>query len=222
MATQPVPSIVNAPRWPFDVARIGDELAARDEALGALIARVGPFTLVPRETESTFEALARSIVYQQLSGKAATTIWNRFVGLHPEKSLSPMALLELTEAVVRGAGISGSKQRALRDLAERCSRAEIPTLSELHGMPEETIIERLTTVRGIGRWSVEMLLIFRLARPDVLPVTDLGIRKGFMQTFGMKSLPAERTLLRRAERWRPYRSVASWYLWRALDTPVVI
>ena len=208
--------------WPFDPHSATRALAAADPRLAVVIDAIGEFSLVPRETQSTFEALARSIVYQQLSGKAATTIWNRLVAAHAGESMSPRGLLALGESDIRGVGISGAKQRALRDLAERSERGEIPTLEALHTMPDEVIIETLTKVRGIGRWSVEMLLIFRLARPDVLPVTDLGIRKGFQKTFGMRALPSERTLMRRGERWRPYRSVASWYLWRSLEAPVVI
>ncbi len=212
----------SATAWPFDPREATRTLAKADPMLGVLIANIGEFALVPRDTPSTFEALARSIVYQQLSGKAATTIWNRLVAVQPAQQLSPEGLLTLAESDIRGVGISSAKQRALRDLAERCEKREIPTLAGLQAMDEEAIVETLTRVRGIGRWSVEMLLIFRLARPDVLPVTDLGIRKGFQKTFGMRALPSERTLVRRGERWRPFRSVASWYLWRSLDMPVVI
>lgn len=208
--------------WSFDTRAVVRQLSKSDPELGALMANVGPFTLVPQATSSTFEALSRSIVYQQLSGKAATTIYGRLVAAHPKQKLAPAALLALPDDVIRAAGISGAKLRALRDLAERCQRREVPTFDELRAMEEEAIVDVLTKVRGIGRWSVEMLLIFRLARPDVLPVTDLGVRKGFQKAFGMKSLPSERTLLRRGERWRPYRTVATWYLWRALDTPIVL
>lgn len=208
--------------WPFDPEAASRDLAARDPELGVLIERVGPFSLEPKPTRSTFEALARSIVFQQLSGKAASTIWGRFEAAHPRGRPTPEALLALPESALRAAGLSGAKARAVRDLAERATRGEVPSPARLRDMDEEAIVESLTRVRGIGRWSVEMLLIFRLARPDVLPVTDLGIRKGFQRTFGMRALPAERTLLRRGERWRPYRTVASWYLWRALDVPVVL
>ncbi len=208
--------------WPFDARAAVRTLSDSDPQLGALIARVGEFSLTPQPTTSTFEALARSIVFQQLSGKAASTIYGRLIAAHPRGRLSPAGLLALSEGDIRGAGISGPKMRSLRDLAERCQRREVPSFEALRAMDEEAIIESLTRVRGIGRWSVEMLLMFRLARPDVLPVTDLGIRKGFMKTFGMKSLPSERTLRRRGERWRPFRTVASWYLWRSLEAPIVI
>lgn len=217
--------------WPFDRTLVTRSLADADPQLGALIARIGDFTLEPKETHSTFEALARSIVYQQLSGKAASTIWNRLVTAHvaaadgdraEKEVLSADGLLALSDTELRLVGLSGGKQRALRDLAERWQGGQVPTFSDLRTMDDEAIVASLTRVRGIGRWSVEMLLIFRMARPDVFPVTDLGIRKGFQKTFGMKALPAERTLRRRGERWRPYRSVASWYLWRSLDAPVVI
>lgn len=208
--------------WPFEPGEATRALTLADAELGELIARVGPFSLEPKPTRSTFEALARSIVFQQLSGKAASTIWGRVEAAHPQGRLAPEALLALSDATLRSAGLSGAKLRALRDLATRTVGGEIPTPAKLRTMDEEAIVETLTRVRGIGRWSVEMMLIFRLARPDVLPVTDLGIRKGFQRTFGMRTLPAERTLTRRGERWRPYRTVASWYLWRALDVPVVL
>jgi 3-methyladenine DNA glycosylase/8-oxoguanine DNA glycosylase len=189
------------------------------------IAKIGPFRLMLKATEGTFAALAESIVYQQLSGKAAATIFGRVRALYPKGRLDPMRVLATSDEALRGAGLSRAKLESLRDLALRTSTGAIPTLAELAAMDDEAIVERLTAVRGIGRWTVEMLLIFRLGRPDVLPLADYGIKKGFAQVFTRRraeapALPTPVELARRGERWRPFRSVASWYLWRALDTPL--
>jgi DNA-3-methyladenine glycosylase II len=193
-------------------------LAQADPRLGELMERAGPFTMRPLPTQSLFAALARSIVYQQLSGKAASTILSRTVQLFaPRRFPTPRDLLEAPTERLRAAGLSAAKTAALKDLSARTLDGTVPSLAQIRRMDEEAIIERLTEVRGIGRWTVEMLLIFRLGRPDVLPLTDLGVRKGFGVTFRRGSRPDPAVMLRRAERWRPYRSVASWYLWRALE-----
>jgi len=195
-------------------------LAAADSRLGELIERAGPFTMRPRPTQSLFAALARSIVYQQLSGRAAETILGRVVvaiGRRPFPA--PRDLLEISPERLRQAGLSAAKTASLKDLAAHTLAGSIPSLARIRGMDEEEIVESLTAVRGIGRWTVEMLLIFRLGRPDVLPISDLGVRKGFGRWFRRGKLPQPGALIRRAERWRPYRSVASWYLWRALEVP---
>jgi 3-methyladenine DNA glycosylase/8-oxoguanine DNA glycosylase len=193
-------------------------LAEADPALSALMARVGAFTMRPEPTQSLFAALMRSIVYQQLTGKAAATILKRVTRLFaPRRFPAPRDLLRIDPQRLREAGLSTAKTAAVRDLAARTIDGTVPSLARIRRMDDEEIIERLTTVRGIGRWTVEMLLIFRLGRPDVLPLTDLGIRKGFALTFRKRHLPDAQVLLRRAERWRPYRSVASWYLWRAVE-----
>lgn len=204
----------------YDPGQAMAALAAADPAMAALMQRAGPFTLEPETPLSPFQALLRSIVYQQLSGRAAATILGRVLALLPDDRHGPEGLLALPEEALRGAGLSRAKTAAVRDLAERTLDGTVPTLDALHGLDDETIVERLTTVRGVGRWTVEMLLIFRLGRPDVLPATDLGVRKGFWLTYGGAALPAPRALLDHGERWRPYRSVASWYLWRAVDTPL--
>lgn len=192
-------------------------LAEADPALGALIARV-PFSLRPRSTQSLFAALARAIVYQQLSGQAAATILGRVTALFaPKRFPTPADLLAMPAERLRAAGLSTAKTAALRDLAVRTLDGTVPSMSRVQRMTDEEIVAQLTQVRGIGRWTVEMLLIFRLGRPDVLPLGDLGVRKGFGVTYGMRRLPAPVTVSRRAERWRPYRSVASWYMWRALE-----
>jgi 3-methyladenine DNA glycosylase/8-oxoguanine DNA glycosylase len=170
---------------------------------------------------SPFAALAESIMHQQITGKAAATIVRRFKEKLAVGGAFPMpeAVLSASEETLRSVGLSGSKARAMRDLAEKTLDGTLPSLEALLEMEEEPIAERLTQIRGIGLWSVHMLLIFRLGRPDVLPATDYGIRKGFMRAFRGKELPSPKDIERRAEKWRPYRSVASWYLWRALELP---
>jgi 3-methyladenine DNA glycosylase/8-oxoguanine DNA glycosylase len=193
-------------------------VAEADPVMAGLMARVGEFTLRPLPTQSLFTALLRSIVYQQLTGKAAATILGRVHCLFtPRRSLTPRDLLLIPTERLREAGLSAAKTAALRDLAERTLDGTVPSMARIRRMDDEEIIERLTMVRGIGRWTVEMLLIFRLGRPDVLPVTDLGVRKGFELMFRRGRLPDAAEMTRRAKRWRPYRSVASWYLWRALE-----
>jgi DNA-3-methyladenine glycosylase II len=196
-----------------------------------LIARAGPFTLKLASAQSPFEALLESIVYQQLHGKAAAAIHAKLIasfhpvagpGVHP----SPQHLLECPNEQLRAAGLSHNKALAVRDLAAKTIDGTVPTLAKIRRMPDEAIIEHLTQVRGIGRWTVEMFLIFRLGRPDILPTNDYGVRKGFALTFGKlkpsdkvtpSDLPKPAEMEDRAKRWRPWRSVASWYLWRACD-----
>jgi 3-methyladenine DNA glycosylase/8-oxoguanine DNA glycosylase len=193
-------------------------LVQADPMLGALIARVGPCLLQPRRSHSLFTAVTRAIVYQQLSGNAAATILGRVKAIYaPKRFPTPRDILATPPERLRAAGLSAAKTAALRDLAERSLDGTVPTMRRVRLMDNEEIITRLMQVRGVGRWTAEMLLLFRLGRGDVLPVSDLGIRKGFALTFGSRRLPAAITIERRAERWRPYRSVACWYLWRALE-----
>jgi DNA-3-methyladenine glycosylase II len=193
-------------------------LSDADPAMGELIARVGEFTMRPEPAHSLFQVLVRSIVYQQLTGRAAAAILARVTRLFaPKRFPSPGDLLEIPPERLREAGLSTAKTAALRDLAARTLDGTVPSLPLVRRMPDEEIIERLTAVRGVGRWTVEMLLIFKLGRPDVLPVGDLGVQKGFALTFRKRKLPLPAVMHRRANRWRPYRSVASWYLWRALE-----
>ena len=223
-------SLFDAPagarRLSFDPAAAVRALGASDPVLAKHIAKIGPFRLQLKETEGTFAALAESVVYQQLSGRAAATIFGRVRALYGNGPLDPRRLLASKDELLRGAGLSAAKLASLRDLATKTLEGSIPTLPELDRMEDEHIVERLTAVRGIGRWTVEMLLIFRLGRPDVLPVADYAIKKGFARLFkkektrtkyGPDELPTVAALTARAERWRPFRSVASWYLWRALD-----
>jgi DNA-3-methyladenine glycosylase II len=210
----------------YDAARACTELAAADPKLGQLIQRAGPFTLKLKSQHSPFEALLESIIYQQLHGKAAAAILKRLLTSFGELHPAPEHLLQAPEDQLRAAGLSASKTKALRDLAAKTLDGTVPTLAQIRRMPDHEIVERLTQVRGIGTWTVQMLLIFRLGRPDVLPVTDYGVRKGFALTFLRlpKSKPFDASMLatfdqieRRGEKWRPWRSVASWYLWRACD-----
>jgi 3-methyladenine DNA glycosylase/8-oxoguanine DNA glycosylase len=199
----------------YDPAEAAAALSAADPVLGAWIARYGACELAPRGME-TFPYLLRAITYQQLSGKAAATIHGRVLALTGDPS-TPEALLSLPDEALRGAGLSRNKLAAARDLAEKTQAGLIPPLDALHGLADEELVERLTAVRGVGPWTVEMLLIFNLGRPDVLPVTDLGVQKGFSILYGGDGLPSPAMLREHGERWRPWRSVASWYLWRAVD-----
>jgi len=204
---------------PYDVDHARRHLEAQDRRLGKLIQKVGPFTMQLMETADVFQALARSIVYQQLNGRAAATIFGRVQDAMPGALLTPENVQGATDEVLRAAGLSANKLRALRDLTEKTLGGHVPALPHLHTMEDDAIVERLTVVRGIGRWTVEMLLIFRLGRPDVLPVDDYGVRKGFARILGKKELPTPKELLAYGEKWRPFRSVASWYLWRAAEAP---
>jgi DNA-3-methyladenine glycosylase II len=223
-----------SPRAPrYDSAIAIAQLSAADPKLGRLIERAGPFTMRVSSGLSPFEALVESIIYQQLHGKAAATIHKRMLesfeeiagtGVHP----SAQHLLDCPNEQLRAAGLSKNKMLALRDLAAKTIDGTVPTLPRIRRMSDEEIIEHLTQVRGIGRWTVEMLLIFRLGRPNVFPVTDYGVRKGFALTFqGLKptkkvepsDLPDAETMHRRGKKWAPWRSVATWYMWRACDLP---
>jgi 3-methyladenine DNA glycosylase/8-oxoguanine DNA glycosylase len=203
----------------FDPRVAIEHVRASDAALARVIDAVGPFALELQKTPSLFGALAEAIVYQQLTGKAAATIFGRVCALFPDARHGPTAenILRVSDEKLRGAGLSRAKVLSLKDLARRAVAGEIPTLAEVRGMDDEVIIERLIEVRGIGRWTAEMLLIFRLGRPDVLPVDDYGIRKGFAAAFRKRELPARKDVEKRGTRWKPYRTVASWYLWRAAE-----
>jgi DNA-3-methyladenine glycosylase II len=200
---------------PFDPDEAVARLCRADRKLARVIKKAGPFAHRPEPLQNPFQALMRAIVYQQLSGKAAATIFQRVMDLHPK--LTPAAILATPDEHLRGAGMSRGKVAAVKDLSEKMLDGTVPTLARLKKMDDAEIISRLVQVRGIGPWTVEMLLIFRLGRPDVLPVSDFGVRKGFMLTYGTPEMPTAKELLAHGERWRPFRSVASWYLWRAVD-----
>ncbi len=203
----------------FDPEVAVKHLCASDAALARLIHTVGPFRMQLKQTPSLFVALSEAIVYQQLTGRAAATIFARLRALFPIAQEGPTAeqILRVSDEKLRAAGLSRSKRLSVRNLARKTAAGEIPTLAEVQRMENEAIVERLTEVRGIGRWTVEMLLIFRLGRPDVLPADDYGIRKGFAIAFKKRELQAPKDIERRGERWKPYRTVASWYLWRAVE-----
>jgi DNA-3-methyladenine glycosylase II len=194
-------------------------LAASDPRMAALIARSKRYEIKPGGLVRPFDALAESIAYQQLSGKAAATIWGRVRALYGNKKkyLDPKAVLKTPDRKLRAAGLSGSKVAALKDLAAKTIDGTVPTAAALAKMSDDEIVERLIQVRGIGRWTVEMLLLFDLARPDVWPVHDYGVQKGFAKTFGKRKLPTPKQMLKHGKKFAPHRSIAAWYFWRALD-----
>jgi len=195
-------------------------LSQADRKLGRLIRQVGPCQLRPRIRRSPFETLVRSVTYQQLNGTAAATILGRVRALYPGRRFpTPEDLLATPDERLRSAGLSRAKTAAIKDIAAKTLSGVVPRSKEMNTMADEEIVERLTTLRGVGPWTVEMLLIFTLGRPDVLPVTDYGVRKGFAVTYGWKELPRPKELLDFGERWRPHRTTAAWYFWRALDLP---
>ena len=208
----------------YNYARIMDQkkahrhLANTDPRMAQLIARSRRYNIAPAISIRPFDALAESIAYQQLSGKAAATIFGRVRALYPKrKKLDPEQLLATPDETLRAAGLSRAKTAALKDLAAKTIDGTVPSSRALLRMSDDEIIARLTQVRGIGRWTVEMLLLFDLGRPDVWPVDDYGVRKGFAKTFARRKLPTPKQLMKIGEKWRPYRSVAAWYFWRALD-----
>lgn len=197
-----------------------DHIARTDPRFASLIKRARRFDVIANELVRPFDALAESIAYQQLNGKAAATIWGRVRALYPKRKwLDPALVLKTPDETLRACGLSRSKTAALKDLAAKTIDGTVPTRRELVRMTDEEIIERLTKVRGIGRWTVEMLLLFELGRLDVWPVADYGVQKGFAKTFGRRKLPTPKQFQKIGEKWRPYRSVAAWYFWRALDAP---
>jgi 3-methyladenine DNA glycosylase/8-oxoguanine DNA glycosylase len=204
--------------FPFETEDALAHLTRSDAKLASVIERTGAFLLKVDAVATPFEALAESILYQQITGKAAAAILARFRARVGEGRFpSPERVLEAEEALLREVGISRGKVAALRDLAVKSMDGTVPAMRRLRGMDDEEIVERLTVVRGIGRWTAEMFLIFRLGRPDVLPVHDYGVRKGYQRAFRTRGLPEPKSIARRGERWRPYRTVASWYLWRVLE-----
>jgi len=206
-----------APPTPaFDLAEAMKSLAEHDHALKLLIDQTQPFQMDPDHLQSPYEALLEAIAYQSISGKAAATIFARIKALSSTgRAPTPEEMLRLRKQVLRKAGLSGAKVLAMKDLAKKTIQGIVPTLEQAQKLSDEELIERLTSVRGIGVWTVEMFLIFRLGRPDVLPIHDLGVKKGWSITYGKKHMPKPKELLAFGERWRPYRTVASWYMWRA-------
>ena len=207
-------------RFYFKPAAALAHLRERDPLLAALIKRIGPFTLELTPLTSLFEAILRSIVYQQLHGKAAATIHARvMVVLAPYGGATPSALAKTPDSALRSAGLSRNKLRAIRDLAAKCHAGTVPSLPLAHTLTDDELVTRLTTIHGVGPWTVHMLLIFYLGRPDVLPTGDFAIRLGFQKLYRKRQTPSPATIIKQARLWQPYRSVASWYLWRSLDAP---
>lgn len=204
----------------FDLEAAAAHLAKRDRKLGRWIERIGPLDVAARWRKpfDTTDALARAILYQQLSGKAAATIVGRVEVAIAATKLHADTLGRIDDAALRACGVSGNKTLALRDLAARDALGEIPSAKDMASMADADIIERLTAVRGIGRWTVEMMLMFNLGRPDVLPVDDLGVRKGAQLLDRMDEMPKPKELQARGEKWGPCRTLAGLYLWRIADS----
>ena len=195
-----------------------EHLSRCDKKLARVIKQAGPCPLKPRRGVQPWLALVRSVAFQQLNGNAAETIFNRFLALFPGTRFpTPQQIVRATDAQLRSAGLSGAKTAAIKDIAAKTIAGVVPDRRTIARLSDAEIIERLTTIRGVGPWTVEMLLMFTLGRPDVLPVTDYGVRSGFALIHGLKELPPPKELLAYGERWRPHRSAAAWYLWRAVD-----
>ena len=193
-------------------------LAKVDPVLAGLIRAAGKFTHVPNAEHTPFHALARAIAHQQLNGTAAESIFGRFCGLYSGAALLEAELvLGTPDDKLRAVGLSFAKIASIKDLAQKTIDGTVPPYEILHTLADEEIIQRVTQVRGIGRWTVEMLLMFRLGRPDILPVDDFGVRNGFRLAYDLRGMPTTRALAEYGARWAPYRSVAAWYLWRAVD-----
>jgi len=202
----------------FDLGEAVRHLSERDEVLKELIGACRPFTINTSDQASPYEALVQAIVYQSISGKAARTIFERVRALGVNgRPPAPEAMLKLSMAKLRKAGLSRAKVLSMRDLAKKTIEGIVPTHVQALKLSDQELIVRLDSVRGIGAWTVEMFLIFRLGRPDVLPIHDLGVTKGWCVAYGKRHIPKPKELLKFGERWRPYRTIASWYLWRAFE-----
>lgn len=202
----------------MDAPRVMRELSRTDRHLAQIIRKVGSFPTKRPKAQHPYAVLMRAIVYQQLNGKAAATIFGRVKALSSNGDVpTPEEVLQLDETQLRGAGLSRQKIAAVKDLAAKTLDGTVPALKEIRRLSEQEILERLTRVRGIGEWSVQMFLMFQLGRPDVLPIHDYGLRRGFQHIYGLDDVPKPQAVLEHGERWRPYRSIASWYLWRAVE-----
>jgi DNA-3-methyladenine glycosylase II len=203
---------------PFDHVAAHEFLSRTDSHLARVIQRTGEFQFQLDQCESVYESLLEAIAYQSISGKAAATIFARIKALGANGICpTPQEILHARTQTLRKAGLSGAKVLAMKDLAKKTVEGVVPTLADANKMSDQELVERLVSVRGIGAWTVEMFLIFRLGRPDVLPIHDYGVQKGFAITYGKKNIPKPRELAEFGERWRPYRTVASWYMWRAVQ-----
>ena len=205
------------PGLPFDHVAAHKFLTKNDPHLADVVTRTGEFQFKLDECESVYESLLEAIVYQSVSGKAAAKIFSRIQALGVNGVCpTPAEILKTRIPALRKAGLSKAKALAMKDLAQKTIDGIVPTLEAAQSMSDEELVERLISVRGIGAWTVEMFLIFRLGRPDVLPIHDLGVQKGWAITYRKRKMPKPKELLKFGERWRPYRTVASWYMWRAV------
>jgi DNA-3-methyladenine glycosylase II len=203
---------------PFDHVKAHEQLTRTDKRMARVIAKTGEFRFQLDHCDSVYESLLEAIAYQSISGKAAATIFARIKALGSNGLCpTPAEILAVSNQKLREAGLSGAKAAAMKDLAQKTIDGVVPTLEAAGQLSDEELVERLISVRGIGAWTVEMFLIFRLGRPDVLPIHDYGVQKGFALTYGKKDIPKPRELAAFGERWRPYRTVASWYMWRAVE-----
>jgi DNA-3-methyladenine glycosylase II len=202
----------------FDLAEALRYLSERDAPLKELISSTAAFQIDVEDGQSPYEVLMEAIAYQSISGKAAATIFGRIKALGEDgRPPTPQEMLKIPSTKLRKAGLSGAKVMAMKDLAKKTIRGIVPTYHEALKLSDGELVERLVSVRGIGAWTVEMFLIFRLGRPDVLPIHDLGVKKGWSVAYGKKHMPKPQELRKFGERWRPYRTVASWYMWRAFE-----
>jgi 3-methyladenine DNA glycosylase/8-oxoguanine DNA glycosylase len=203
---------------PFDHVKAHEHITRKDKRMARIIAKTGAFRFQLDQCDSVYESLLEAIAYQSISGKAAATIFARIKALGSNGLCpTPAEILAVSNQKLREAGLSSAKAAAMKDLAQKTIDGVVPTLEAAGQLSDEELVERLISVRGIGAWTVEMFLIFRLGRPDVLPIHDYGVQKGFALTYGKKEIPKPRELAAFGERWRPYRTVASWYMWRAVE-----
>jgi 3-methyladenine DNA glycosylase/8-oxoguanine DNA glycosylase len=203
---------------PFDHEHAHAHLTRIDKRLARVIEKTGGFHFKLDECDSVYESLLEAIVHQSISGKAAATIFARLRALGANGVCpTPAEILSARKQALRKVGLSGAKIAAVKDLAQKTIDGVVPPLEDAHKMNDQELVDRLISVRGIGAWTVEMFLIFRLGRPDVLPIHDYGVQKGFAITYRKKNIPKPRELAAFGERWRPYRTVASWYMWRAVQ-----
>jgi DNA-3-methyladenine glycosylase II len=210
------PALPTFQTLPRGARRAIAHLTDADPVLGEVIRRVGPFRLSPRTEGTHFDAVCRSIIYQQLSGKAAATIHGRVLTLYGGRSPLPRELAATTDEQLRGVGLSRQKLSYLKDLALRVASNELP-IETLHDLVDEEVIDALVRIKGVGRWTAQMFLMFRLGRPDVLPDLDLGIQKAIQRAYRLRKRPLPGRVLKIGAAWAPYRTVASWYLWRSLE-----
>jgi DNA-3-methyladenine glycosylase II len=203
---------------PFDHVKAHEHIMRADKRMARVITKTGAFRFQLDQCDSVYESLLEAIAYQSISGKAAATIFARIKALGSNGLCpTPAEILAVSNQTLREAGLSGAKAAAMKDLAQKTIDGVVPTLEAARQLSDQELVERLISVRGIGAWTVEMFLIFRLGRPDVLPIHDYGVQKGFALTYGKTEIPKPRELAAFGERWRPYRTVASWYMWRAVE-----